>query len=254
MAEKNTHEITLSGYKAGCKETALQLGVRGSSGMERLHITPLGAWAGMTITATFHNGENQSEPRVVNPAGYVAVPAIATQQADKNSRIVFYGTDGTSSVYTADIRYRVEDRSDTDIESAAKDPGKNAFEQYIQQTENARDTALQAAQNARESARGAGTGAESAQSAASEAAQSAAAAQGYAGQAKQSAQTAQNKANAAQNSSENANDAMKKAQAAAASAQESADKIAAQPEVRIVEEMPEQPEDGVLYIVLESEA
>lgn len=152
MAEKTTHEITLSGYKASSKEASLQFGVRGSSGMEQLHLTLSGAWAGMTVTATFLNGDGQSEPQLVDSDGYVAVPAIATAQADPKSRIVFYGTDGASSAYTADLVYRVSDRSDTNIEDAGKNPEESAFTQFVQQVNGSREAAQGAAQNAQAAA------------------------------------------------------------------------------------------------------
>lgn len=219
MAEKNTHEVTLSGYKASCKETTLQLGVRGSSGMERLHITAQGAWVGMTITVTFLNGSGQSEPQLVGTDGMVDIPALATAEADKRSKMVFYGTDGASSVYTADLSYRVDDRSDTNIEDAGKNPEESAFEQFVQQVGSSRESALQAARNASLSAQSAGVNAESAQNAAASAAADQSKAQESARQAGQSADLAQE-------SSEGASNAMEKAQAAAASAKESADKAA----------------------------
>lgn len=216
MAEKNTHEVTLSGYKASCTGT-LMLGTWGSAGMERLHIRALSPWDGMTITAAFINGGNVSTPQLVDTDGYVNVPPSATAEADTRSKIVFYGTDGTSSVYSADLRYTVSDRSDTGGKTAAE-PGKDLFTQYIEQTNRARKSAEQAAAQAKSSAGQAEEDAAAAQQAAS-------AAESEAAVAKQSAEDSAQSAAAAEHSETLAQRAAEDAGKAAESARADADRI-----------------------------
>ena len=83
----------------------------------------------------------------------IDVPQAATSAATKSRascKMVFKGIDQSGAVvYSTDLPYTVLNR--TDIDGAEYDPGKNAFEQYIQQVGAYRDTALNAANSARNS-------------------------------------------------------------------------------------------------------
>ena len=150
--EKNIQEVTLTKYAA--KAGVIKFGTWGSRGIEQLHITVLPPWdEAAVITVTFVNGRVQSEPQVFPESMTIDVPQAATSAATKSRascKMVFKGIDQSGAVvYSTDLPYTVLNR--TDIDGAEYDPGKNAFEQYIQQVGAYRDTALNAANSARNS-------------------------------------------------------------------------------------------------------
>ena len=150
--EKNIQKVTLTKYAA--KAGVIKFGTWGSRGIEQLHITALPPWdEAAVITVTFVNGRVQSEPQVFPESMTIDVPQAATSAATKSRascKMVFKGIDQSGAVvYSTDLPYTVLNR--TDIDGAEYDPGKNAFEQYIQQVGAYRDTALNAANSARNS-------------------------------------------------------------------------------------------------------
>ena len=172
--EKNIHEVTLTKYAA--KAGVIKFGTWGSRGIEQLHITALPPWdEAAVITVTFVNGRVQSEPQVFPESMTIDVPQAATSAATKSRascKMVFKGIDQSGAVvYSTDLPYTVLNR--TDIDGAEYDPGKNAFEQYIQQVGAYRDTALNAANSARNSELSAEEYADSAKTADGEARKSA---------------------------------------------------------------------------------
>lgn len=172
--EKNIQEVTLTKYAA--KAGVIKFGTWGSRGIEQLHITALPPWdEAAVITVTFVNGRVQSEPQVFPESMTIDVPQAATSAATKSRascKMVFKGIDQSGAVvYSTDLPYTVLNR--TDIDGAEYDPGKNAFEQYIQQVGAYRDTALNAANSARNSELSAEEYADSAKAADGEAKKSA---------------------------------------------------------------------------------
>ena len=172
--EKNIHEVTLTKYAA--KAGVIKFGTWGSRGIEQLHIPALPPWdEAAVITVTFVNGRVQSEPQVFPESMTIDVPQAATSAATKSRascKMVFKGIDQSGAVvYSTDLPYTVLNR--TDIDGAEYDPGKNAFEQYIQQVGAYRDTALNAANSARNSELSAEEYADSAKAAKGEARKSA---------------------------------------------------------------------------------
>ena len=172
--EKNIQEVTLTKYAA--KAGVIKFGTWGSRGIEQLHITALPPWdEAAVITVTFLNGRVQSEPQVFPESMTIDVPQAATSAATKSRascKMVFKGIDQSGAVvYSTDLPYTVLNR--TDIDGAEYDPGKNAFEQYIQQVGAYRDTALNAANSARNSELSAEEYADSAKTAKGEARKSA---------------------------------------------------------------------------------
>ena len=172
--EKNIQEVTLTKYAA--KAGVIKFGTWGSRGIEQLHITALPPWdEAAVITVTFVNGRVQSEPQVFPESMTIDVPQAATSAATKSRascKMVFKGIDQSGAVvYSTDLPYTVLNR--TDIDGAEYDPGKNAFEQYIQQVGAYRDTALNAANSARNSELSAEEYADSAKAADGEARKSA---------------------------------------------------------------------------------
>lgn len=172
--EKNIQEVTLTKYAA--KAGVIKFGTWGSRGIEQLHITALPPWdEAAVITVTFVNGRVQSAPQVFPESMTIDVPQAATSAATKSRascKMVFKGIDQSGAVvYSTDLPYTVLNR--TDIDGAEYDPGKNAFEQYIQQVGAYRDTALNAANSARNSELSAEEYADSAKAADGEARKSA---------------------------------------------------------------------------------
>ena len=99
--------VCLPGYAS-----ALALGYAKNKSVYRLAVTATGEWAGLTIRAFWHvpGGSDPASTLVVD--GYVAVPASVTAQPG-NGCITFEGSDGTRTVTSADLRYRVSANSGT---------------------------------------------------------------------------------------------------------------------------------------------
>lgn len=100
--------VVLPGYAS-----ALALGYTKNKGVYRLAVSATGEWEGLTIRAFWHvpDGKDPASSLVVD--GYVAVPASVTAQPGSGC-ITFEGTDGTKTVTSADLRYRVSANSGTE--------------------------------------------------------------------------------------------------------------------------------------------
>lgn len=108
---------------------ALALGYTKNQGVYRLHIDATGEWEGLTIRAFWHvpDGKDPVSSLVVD--GYVAVPASVTAQPG-NGCITFEGSDGTRTVTSADLRYRVSANSGTE-DGTEPEPGTPAWQQLV---------------------------------------------------------------------------------------------------------------------------
>lgn len=108
---------------------ALALGYTKNQGVYRLHIDATGEWEGLTIRAFWHvpDGKDPASSLVVD--GYVAVPASVTAQPG-NGCITFEGSDGTRTVTSADLRYRVAANSGTE-DGTEPEPGTPAWQQLV---------------------------------------------------------------------------------------------------------------------------
>ena len=160
---------------------ALALGYTKNRGVYRLSVTATGEWEGLTIRAFWHvpDGKDPASSLVVH--GYVAVPASVTAQPG-NGCVTFEGSDGTRTVTSADLRYRVAANSGTD-DGSMPEPGTPAWQELVGAVHTDATAAEQAKTDAQTAAQQAGASAKAAQTAASEAATSA-------GNADQSAQEA----------------------------------------------------------------
>ena len=109
--------------------SALALGYTKNRGVYRLHIDATGEWEGLTIRAFWHvpDGKDPASSLVVD--GYVAVPASVTAQPG-NGCITFEGSDGTRTVTSADLRYRVAANSGTD-DGSMPEPGTPAWQELV---------------------------------------------------------------------------------------------------------------------------
>lgn len=168
--------VKLPGY-----EQLVRFGYTKNRGVYRLAVTATGEWEGLTIRAFWHvpNGKDPTSSLVVD--GYVAVPASVTAQPG-NGCVTFEGSDGTRTVTSADLRYRVAANSGTE-DGTEPEPGTPAWQQLVDAVHTDATAAEQAKTDAQTAAQQAGVSAKAAQTAASEAATSA-------GNAAQSAQEA----------------------------------------------------------------
>lgn len=174
---------------------ALALGYTKNRGVYRLHVDATGEWEGLTIRAFWHvpGGKDPASSLIVD--GFVAVPASVTAQPGSGC-VTFEGSDGTKTVTSADLRYRVSANSGTE-DGSMPEPGTPAWQELVgtvhtdaTAAEQAKTDAQTAAQQAGASAKKAGqalqqveASTKAAKTAASEAATSA-------GNADQSAQEA----------------------------------------------------------------
>ena len=142
-------------------EQLVRFGYTKNRGVYRLHIDATGEWAGLTIRAFWHvsDGKDPASSLVVD--GYVAVPASVTAQSG-NGCITFEGSDGTKTVTSADLRYRVSANSGTE-DGTEPEPGTPAWQQLVDAVhtdataaEQAKTDAQTAAQQAEASAKKAG--------------------------------------------------------------------------------------------------
>lgn len=158
-------------------EQLVRFGYTKNRGVYRLAVSATGEWEGLTIRAFWHvpNGKDPTSSLVVD--GYVAVPASVTAQPGSGC-VTFEGSDGTRTVTSADLRYRVAANSGTD-DGSLPEPGTPAWQQLVDAVhkdataaEQAKTDAQTAAQQAGASAGEAATSAGNADQSAQEAADS----------------------------------------------------------------------------------
>lgn len=140
---------------------ALALGYTKNRGVYRLHVDATGEWEGLTIRAFWHvpDGKDPASSLVVD--GYVDVPASVTAQPGSGC-VTFEGSDGTKTVTSADLRYRVSANSGTE-DGTEPEPGTPAWQQLVDAVhtdataaEQAKTDAQTAAQQSEASAQKAG--------------------------------------------------------------------------------------------------
>lgn len=156
-------EAKLPGYFS----EALDLGYTKNRGVYRLAVSATGEWQGLTIRCFWHvpGGSDPASSLVVD--GHVDVPASVTAQPG-NGCITFEGSDGTKTVTSADLRYRVAANSGTE-DGEMPEPGTPAWEQLVDAVksdataaEQAKTDAQVAAKQADKSAKNAGQSAKQA--------------------------------------------------------------------------------------------
>lgn len=149
-------------------EQLVRFGYTKNRGVYRLAVTASGEWEGLTIRCFWHvpDGKDPASSLVVD--GYVDVPASVTAQPG-NGCITFEGSDGTKTVTSADLRYRVSTNSGTE-DGTTPEPGTPAWQQLVDAVHTdatAAELAKTDAQTAaREAAASAGNADQSAQEAA----------------------------------------------------------------------------------------
>lgn len=124
----------LSGYSGG-----LLLGYTHNTGVYRLRVVCSGEWDGTTVLAFWHL-PGPAEPLTTLVAdGAVEVPALVTAQGGSGT-VTFEGSDGTRTVTSASVPYRVLTNSGT-TDPALPEPGTPAWQQFLQQVKRELRTA-----------------------------------------------------------------------------------------------------------------
>ena len=141
-------------------EQLVRFGYTKNRGVYRLAVSATGEWEGLIIRAFWHvpNGKDPASSLVVD--GYVAVPASVTAQPGSGC-ITFEGSDGTKTITSADLRYRVSANSGTE-DGTEPEPGTPAWQQLVDAVHTDATAAEQAKTDAQTAAQQAGASAEKA--------------------------------------------------------------------------------------------
>ena len=149
---------------------ALALGYTKNKGVYRLTVTATGEWEGLTIRACWHLPGGGAPASTLVVDGSVAVPASVTAQPGSGC-ITFEGSDGTRTVTSADLRYRVSANSGTE-DGSMPEPGTPAWQELVGAVHTDATAAEQAKTDAQTAASEATTSAGSASQSAQQAADS----------------------------------------------------------------------------------
>lgn len=135
----------------------VSFGYTKNRGVYRLAVTATGEWEGLAVRCFWHTPGGKDPPSSLVADGYVDVPASVTAQSG-NGCITFEGSDGTKTVTSADLRYRVSANSGTE-DGTMPEPGTPAWQQLVEVVH----TNATAAEKARKGAESAADRAETAQ-------------------------------------------------------------------------------------------
>lgn len=116
----------LSGYSGG-----LLLGYAHNTGVYRLRVVCSGEWDGTTVAAFWHLPGPAGPLTALVADGTVEVPALVTAQGGSGT-VTFEGSDGTRTVTSASVPYRVLTNSGT-TDPTLPEPGTPAWQQFLQQ-------------------------------------------------------------------------------------------------------------------------
>lgn len=149
-------------------EQLVRFGYTKNRGVYRLAVTATGEWEGLAIRCFWHvpDGKDPASSLVVD--GLVAVPASVTAQPGTGC-ITFEGSDGTRTVTSADLHYRVSANSGTE-DGTEPEPGTPAWQQLVDAVHTDATAAEQAKTDAQSAAQQAGASAQKAGQSAQEAA------------------------------------------------------------------------------------
>ena len=116
----------LSGYSGG-----LLLGYAHNTGVYRLRVVCSGEWDGTTVVAFWHLPGPAGPLTTLVADGAVEGPALVTAQGGSGT-VTFEGSDGTRTVTSASVPYRVLSNSGT-TDPTLPEPGTPAWQQFLQQ-------------------------------------------------------------------------------------------------------------------------
>lgn len=141
-------------------EQLVRFGYTKNRGVYRLAVTATGEWEGLAIRCFWHvpGGSDPASSLVVN--GYVDVPASVTAQPGSGC-VTFEGSDGTKTVTSADLQYRVSANSGTE-DGTEPEPGTPAWQQLVDAVHTDAAAAEQAKTDAQTAAQQAGASAQKA--------------------------------------------------------------------------------------------
>ena len=151
-------------------EQLVRFGYTKNRGVYRLAVTATGEWEGLAIRCFWHvpDGKDPASSLVQN--GTMDVPASVTAQPGSGC-VTFEGSDGTKTVTSADLRYRVSANSGTE-DGAMPEPGTPAWQQLVDAVHTDATAAEQAKTDAQTAAQQAADSAGNADQSAQEAADS----------------------------------------------------------------------------------
>lgn len=149
-------------------EQLVRFGYTKNRGVYRLHVDATGEWEGLAIRCFWHVPDGKDPVSSLVADGYVAVPASVTAQPGTGC-ITFEGSDGTKTVTSADLHYRVSANSGTE-DGTEPEPGTPAWQQLVDAVHTDATAAEQAKTDARTAASEAATSAGNADQSAQEAA------------------------------------------------------------------------------------
>lgn len=151
-------------------EQLVRFGYTKNRGVYRLAVTASGEWEGLTIRAFWHVPDGKDPASSLLVDGYVAVPASVTAQPGSGC-VTFEGSDGTKTVTSADLRYRVSANSGTE-DGSMPEPGTPAWQELVDAVHTDATAAEQAKTDAQTAAQQAGASAKKAGQSAKQAADS----------------------------------------------------------------------------------
>ena len=151
----------LAGY-----EQMLRFGYTKNRGVYRLAVTASGEWERLAIRCFWHGSDGKDPPSSLVVDGYVDVPAGVTAQPG-NGCITFEGSDGTKTVTSADLRYRVSANSGTE-DGTEPEPETPAWQAFVDAVKESAASAEQSKTEALDAAERAGASAQKAEQALSD--------------------------------------------------------------------------------------
>lgn len=148
MIEYKLSLASSGAVKAPGYEDMLRFGYNKNCGVYRLRVTAADEWKGMKLRVFWHTPEGDPPASLVEN-GVVEVPVFVTAVSGEG-RITFEGSDGTRTITSADMRYRVAANSGT--EDGTMPPlGTPAWQQLVGRVEEVGADARKSAEQARKS-------------------------------------------------------------------------------------------------------
>ena len=160
MIELNVSLASNGAAKLAGYEQMLRFGYTKNRGVYRLAVTASGEWEGLAIRCFWHVPDGKDPPSSLVVDGYVDVPAGVTAQPG-NGCITFEGSDGTKTVTSADLRYRVAANSGTE-DGTEPEPGTPAWQAFVDAVKESAASAEQSKTEALDAAERAGASADEA--------------------------------------------------------------------------------------------
>lgn len=166
MIELNVSLASNGAAKLAGYEQMLRFGYTKNRGVYRLAVTASGEWEGLAVRCFWHVPDGKDPLSSLVVGGYVDVPAGVTAQPGSGC-ITFEGSDGTKTVTSADLRYRVAANSGTE-DGTEPEPGTPAWQAFVDAVKESAASAEQSKTEALDAAERAGASAQKAEQALSD--------------------------------------------------------------------------------------